>query len=54
MLYPRKPDEIGATLCEIYGIGASDPAANFNVEIRQGAAIVALAFAALTPEVLLR
>lgn len=46
--------DIVATLCELYGVAPEDPAENFEPEARQETATIAMAFAALTPEMLLR
>jgi uncharacterized protein (DUF1800 family) len=52
VLWPSQ--DIAGMLCELYGISPDDPAESFDPAARHEAATIALAFAALTPEVLLR
>jgi uncharacterized protein (DUF1800 family) len=53
-LAPRQGEPIAAILAEAFGIDPENPVADLSPEDRQGLARAAVAFAALTPEFLLR
>ena len=54
LIAPALGEDVAASLCQVYGIAPDDPVSGFDAATRAEAAAMALAFAALSPDALLR